>query len=46
MTRIAHFDVDQRRIAYRLRSGSSPSLLFLPGYASDMEGNKALALDA
>ena len=33
------------RIAYRLRAGSSPTLVFLPGYASDMEGTKALALD-
>ena len=39
-------DVDDRDIAYRLRSGSSPTLVFLPGYASDMEGAKALALDA
>ncbi|HEY4071012.1 MAG TPA: alpha/beta hydrolase [Sphingomicrobium sp.] len=38
-------NVAGRRIAYRLRSGSSPSLVFLPGYASDMEGAKALALD-
>ena len=40
------FEMDGRRIAYRLRSGASPTLLFLPGYASDMEGAKALALDA
>ena len=33
------------RIAYRRREGRSPTLLFLPGYASDMEGAKALALD-
>jgi pimeloyl-ACP methyl ester carboxylesterase len=38
-------DVDGRRIAYRLRGGASPTLMFLPGYASDMEGAKALALD-
>src|SRR4051794_24432100 len=37
---------DGRRIAYRLRDGRSPTLVFLPGYASDMEGAKALALDA
>ena len=37
---------DGPRIAYRLRDGSSPTLVFLPGYASDMEGIKALALDA
>jgi len=38
--------VGDRRIAYRLRRGRGPALLFLPGYASDMEGAKALALDA
>ena len=43
---IQHFEIEGRRIAYRLRSGDSPSLVFLPGYASDMEGTKALALDA
>lgn len=48
MTRdgIAYLDVDGRRIAYRLRTGNVPTLVFLPGYASDMEGAKALALDA
>lgn len=35
-----------RRIATRFRAGRSPTLMFLPGYASDMEGSKALALDA
>jgi pimeloyl-ACP methyl ester carboxylesterase len=34
------------QLAYRRRSGAGPTLLFLPGYASDMEGAKALALDA
>jgi pimeloyl-ACP methyl ester carboxylesterase len=43
---ISQLDVEGRRIAYRHRLGSSPSLLFLPGYASDMEGTKALAIDA
>ncbi|HVI05803.1 MAG TPA: alpha/beta hydrolase, partial [Sphingomicrobium sp.] len=42
----AFLDVAGRRIAYRLRQGGEPTLLFLPGYASDMEGSKALALDA
>jgi pimeloyl-ACP methyl ester carboxylesterase len=40
------FDCAGRQIAYQHRSGASPTLLFLPGYASDMEGAKALALDA
>jgi len=39
-------EVAGRRIAYRLRPGGSPALLFLPGYASDMVGAKAVALDA
>jgi pimeloyl-ACP methyl ester carboxylesterase len=38
-------DVDGRSIAYRLRAGSSPALMFFPGYASDMDGAKASALD-
>src|SRR6478736_2506986 len=42
---LAFLDVDGRRIAYRHRTGGAPALLFLPGYASDMEGAKALALD-
>src|SRR3954452_24324615 len=37
---------DRPRIAHRLRKGASPTLVFLPGYASDMEGAKAMALDA
>ena len=41
-----YLDVGGRRLAYRRRHGSSPTLLFLPGYASDMEGTKAVALDA
>ena len=44
-TELGFLDVGGRRIAYRLRPGSSPTFVFLPGYASDMEGTKALALD-
>jgi pimeloyl-ACP methyl ester carboxylesterase len=43
---LRRFEIDHRQIAYRLRTGSSPTLMFLPGYASDMEGTKALALDS
>jgi pimeloyl-ACP methyl ester carboxylesterase len=43
---LALLKVDTRSIAYRLRAGDPPTLLFLPGYASDMEGAKALAIDA
>lgn len=45
MTQLHHLRVGDRSIAYRLREGSSPTLVFFPGYASDMEGTKALALD-
>ena len=43
---IAYLEVDSRTIAYRKRDGARPTLVFLPGYASDMEGVKAVALDA
>ena len=43
---LAYIEVGERSIAYRFRPGSNPALVFLPGYASDMEGAKALALDA
>ena len=33
-------------IAYRRRKGTAPTILFLPGYASDMDGTKAVAIDA
>jgi len=35
-----------RRIAVRARTGSSPGLIWLGGFNSDMRGTKALALDA
>src|SRR5688500_10304779 len=43
---VATMDVSGRPIAYRRRAGANPTLLFLPGYASDMDGAKALAIDA
>ena len=43
---LEHLEIGRRQIAYRLRDGASPTLVFFPGYASDMEGTKALALDA
>ena len=47
MSEISHFDAGgDRRLAYRLREGRGPTIVFLPGYASDMEGGKAVALDA
>ncbi len=33
-------------LAYRHREGRGPTLIFLPGYGSDMDGGKATALDA
>ena len=47
-TELAYFDPgDGRRIAYRYREPkpNAPTVLFLPGYASDMEGTKAEAID-
>lgn len=35
-----------RRIAVRARSGGSPGLFWLGGFKSDMQGTKAIALDA
>jgi len=45
-TAIAYIEVADRSIAYRFRAGQQPTIVFLPGYASDMEGTKALALDS
>jgi pimeloyl-ACP methyl ester carboxylesterase len=45
-TDLRHIEFNEMRLAFRLREGGSPSLMFLPGYASDMEGTKAVALDA
>src|SRR5262245_29704954 len=47
---LAYFDPgDGRRIAYRFRPANpkvkGPTLMFLPGYASDMEGTKAGEID-
>lgn len=37
---------DNLNLAYRHRTGRGPTLIFLPGYMSPMEGGKATALDA
>ncbi|RVT92719.1 alpha/beta hydrolase family protein [Sphingomonas crocodyli] len=37
---------DKPALAYRYRPGRGPTIVFLPGYRSDMEGGKATALDA
>jgi pimeloyl-ACP methyl ester carboxylesterase len=41
-----HTMPDGRRIAYRHVAGAGPTLVFLPGYRSDMAGGKASALFA
>ncbi|HET8749249.1 MAG TPA: alpha/beta hydrolase [Sphingomicrobium sp.] len=43
---LSFLEIGGRRIAHRLRGGDTPTLVFLPGYASDMEGTKALAFDS
>src|SRR5437868_12818841 len=37
---------DMRRIAVRARAGKAPGLFWLAGFNSDMQGTKAVALDA
>lgn len=37
---------DGSQLAYRHREGSGPGVLFCAGFNSDMQGNKAVALDA
>jgi len=36
---------DGLRLAYRQHGGIGPTIIFLPGYMSDMEGSKAVALE-
>ncbi len=37
---------ERARLAYHLTEGAGPTIVFLPGYASDMSGSKVLALEA
>ncbi len=47
MTRAHYLEIgEDYRLVYKHRAGRGPTILFLPGYMSDMEGTKALALDA
>jgi len=47
MADIQHHEIGEGlHLAYRHRRGRGPTILFLPGYRSDMEGGKASALDA
>jgi pimeloyl-ACP methyl ester carboxylesterase len=46
MTEVRQFQIGENlRLAYRFRPGRGPTLVFLPGYMSDMEGGKATALE-
>lgn len=45
MSNIEYLDRGGIRLAFRYRRGRSPTILFLPGYMSDMDGAKAVALD-
>lgn len=42
----ARLDRGGRSLAFAHRRGRGPTILFLPGYRSDMEGGKASALDS
>ena len=47
MDTVRYLEVGENlRLAYRHRNGRSPTIVFLPGYMSDMDGGKATALDA
>jgi pimeloyl-ACP methyl ester carboxylesterase len=43
---LRYLDANGRRIAFRHAAGAGPTLVFLPGYLSDMSGSKAAALFA
>lgn len=42
----AYLDANGRHLAYHRSVGRGPEVVFLTGYRSDMEGSKALALEA
>lgn len=47
MTEVAYLDSPQgRRLAYAKTDGAGPCIVFLSGYKSDMEGTKAIHLEA
>jgi pimeloyl-ACP methyl ester carboxylesterase len=41
MDSFSYLATNRGRLAFRLRRGAGPAILFLPGYASDMAGTKA-----
>src|SRR5918912_1095793 len=44
MAELDFLDRGGRRLAFRRIAGRGPTIVFLPGYASDMDGSKATAL--
>src|SRR3954463_10867784 len=47
MAELSFYEIGEGlNLAYRRGEGRGPTILFLPGYGSDMEGGKATALDA
>ena len=46
MAETAFLDGPSARLAYAFTPGSGPVVVFLSGYKSDMEGTKALHLEA
>ena len=46
MAALHNLEGPRARLAYRARAGRGPTLIFLPGYRSDMLGSKATALDS
>ncbi len=46
MDTLRYLQVGDNLLAYRHRQGRGPTIVFLPGYMSDMDGGKATALDA
>jgi pimeloyl-ACP methyl ester carboxylesterase len=46
MDRFDYLAARGNHLAFRHRPGRGPTIVFLPGYASDMDGGKATALDA
>ncbi len=46
MTEIASVEAHGRRLAHVTTPGTAPHVVFLAGFRSDMEGSKALALEA
>ncbi|MDO6587547.1 alpha/beta hydrolase [Salipiger sp. 1_MG-2023] len=46
MSAISHLDGPTARLAYAFTPGARPTVVFLSGYKSDMEGTKAVHLEA